>query len=161
MASQVKQDSELPAVPADNDSMNKSLAAGSSGSLLAGQVKLDSELPAVPAGNDSMNESLAAGFSGPLLLVGCAQPVPGQTKQSGTEAILRALDLAASGVRVLHPSGQRGEWLHKCFIATQLGVGAKTWKHFKKTQAARIELDDQHQWVRLKDHGPADVEGGS
>ena len=102
-------------------------------------------------GTDSYDLAAADAPTGPLLMVGvCTEPVPGQTKQMASAAIMLALEQAAVGVQVLHPRGQRGEWLHKCFIATQLRLGSRSWRFFKKSHAADIELDKQHEWVRLK-----------
>ena len=50
---------------------------------------------------------------------------------------------------VLEKPGQRGAWLNKRFIATELNAGGKTWKFFKRHYAEIIELDEEQQWVRL------------
>ena len=84
------------------------------------------------------------------LVVGCSRPVPGQTSQEAFDRIMGALRSAAGGQQVLHLQGQQGEWLHKCFIATQLDVGKRTWRAFKKKYQEDIELDTQQQWVRLR-----------
>ena len=84
-----------------------------------------------------------------LWVVGCATSVPGRTKEQGAQVILDALCRAAQGEAVLEKPGQRGAWLNKRFIATELNAGGKTWKFFKRHYAEIIELDEEQQWVRL------------
>ena len=89
-----------------------------------------------------------------LLVAGTARPVPGRTKEEGARIILDALQRAREGQLVLRSRGQESEWLHKCFINSDLDVGRATWKYFKQTHAAAIELDDSQQWVRLRPPRP-------
>ena len=89
-----------------------------------------------------------------LLVAGTARPVPGRTKEEGACIILDALQRAKEGQLVLRRRGQAAEWLHKCFINSDLDVGRATWKYFKQTHAAVIELDDSQQWVRLRPQLP-------
>ena len=84
------------------------------------------------------------------IAAGCASPVPGRTALEAHQVLMAALRRAAEGHQVLHPQGQQGAWLHKCFVATQLGIGTASWKSFKKQRASDIELDPQQQWVRLR-----------
>ena len=85
-----------------------------------------------------------------LWVVGTATSVPGRTKEQGAQVILDALGRAAQGDDVFPEApGQDGAWLNKRFIATQLNVGLKTWKFFKRTYAEMIVLDEEQQWVRL------------
>ena len=86
----------------------------------------------------------------PIVVAGCASPVPGRTVEHGAAVIMAALREASFGRPVLHHCGQENEWLHRCFIATQFNVGAKTWKFFKKCYNDEIEFDEQQQWVRLR-----------
>ena len=51
---------------------------------------------------------------------------------------------------MLETPGQRGAWLNKHFIATELNAGDKTWKFFKRHYGEIIELDEEQQWVRLR-----------
>ena len=85
-----------------------------------------------------------------VVLAGTAWSVPGRTREDGAAIAMEALQRAAGGHRVLDPAGQRLGWLHRCFLASQLGVGAKTWKHFKRVYTNEIELDGTQQWVRLR-----------
>ena len=85
-----------------------------------------------------------------LWVVGTATSVPGQTREQGAQVILDALRRAAQGENVFPETpGQRGAWLNKRFIATELNAGGKTWKFFKRQYAEIIELDEEQQWVRL------------
>ena len=85
-----------------------------------------------------------------LWVVGTATSVPGQTREQGAQVILDALRRAAQGENVFPETpGQRGAWLNKRFIATELNAGLKTWKFFKRNYAEMIELDEEQQWVRL------------
>ena len=59
------------------------------------------------------------------------------------------LQIEGPGGHFASKSGE-GAWLHKCFVATQLGIGKASWKSFKKQRASDIELDPQQQWVRLR-----------
>ena len=93
-----------------------------------------------------------------LLLAGTAQPVPGRTKVDGARIIMNTLQRASEGQPVLRRRGQRSEWLHKCFLSSDLDIGRATWKYFKQTHADAIELDDSQQWVRLR-HPLPDEEG--
>ena len=83
-------------------------------------------------------------------VVGTATSVPGRTKQEGAQIIVDALHLAAQGEAVLKKAGQKGAWLNKCFIKTELNVGDKSWKFFKVHHGEIIELDKEQQWVRLR-----------
>ena len=83
-------------------------------------------------------------------MAGTARPIPGRTKEEGACIILDALQRAKEGQLVLRPRGQAAEWLHKCFISSDLDVGRASWKYFKQTHAADIELDASQQWVRLR-----------
>ena len=85
-----------------------------------------------------------------LWVVGCATSVPGRTKEQGAQIIVDALHRAAQGEAVLK-AGQKGAWLHKCFIKTELNVGDKSWKFFKMHYGEIIELDEEQQWVKLRD----------
>ena len=89
-----------------------------------------------------------------VILAGTARPVPGRTRDDGASVAMDALQRAAAGGRVLDPAGQCRDWLHKCFLASQLNVGARTWKHFKRVHADDIELDETQQWVRLRPSAP-------
>ena len=85
-----------------------------------------------------------------LWVVGTATSVPGQTREQGAQVILDVLGQAAQGEDVFPETpGQRGAWLNKRFIATELNAGLKTWKFFKRNYAEMIELDEEQQWVRL------------
>ena len=85
-----------------------------------------------------------------VVLAGTAWSIPGRTREDGAAIAMEALRRAAGGHRVLDPAGQRLDRLHRCFLASQLGVGARTWKYFKRVYANEIELDDTQQWVRLR-----------
>ena len=85
-----------------------------------------------------------------FLLVGTARSVPGRTVEDGMDIIWDALVRAARGEKVLDSPGQDLDWLHRRFLATQLNVGTRTWKRFKRRYAEQIELDDMQQWVRLR-----------
>ena len=85
-----------------------------------------------------------------LLLVGSARHVPGRSTAEAHSQLMDALKAAAAGEQVLHPRGQSGPWLHKCFVASQLDIGKATWKSFKRQWAEEIELDVEQQWVRLR-----------
>ena len=85
-----------------------------------------------------------------LWAAGCATPVPGQTKEQSGQIIVNALHRAAAGMAVLATAGQKGAWLNKCFIKSQLNVGEKSWKFFKVHHGEIIELDKEQQWVRLR-----------
>ena len=89
-------------------------------------------------------------MAGRIVLAGAAQPIPGRTKEEGARIVLDALRHAMEGLQVLHLEGQQREWLHRRFIASQLGVGLGQWKHFKRVHASEIELDGLQQWVRLR-----------
>ena len=85
-----------------------------------------------------------------LWVVGTANSVPGRTKEQGAQVILDVLGQAARGEDVFPETpGQRGAWLNRRFIASELHAGLKTWKFFKRNYAERIELDEEQQWVRL------------
>ena len=86
----------------------------------------------------------------PVILVGTATQIPGRTTAEAHSVLMSALRAAAAGEQVLHPQGQQGAWLHKCFIASQLNIGRTTWKSFKRQWANDIELDQEQQWVRLR-----------
>ena len=73
-------------------------------------------------------------------------------EESG-QIIVNALHRAAAGMAVLETAGQKGAWLNKCFIKTQLNVGEKSWKFFKRHYEEIIELDEKQQWVRLRASG--------
>ena len=116
-------------------------------------------LPSSPARGmgEEWNAAVMLGESGDrpaappqFLLVGTGRSIPGRTSEDGACAIMSALHAAAEGEQVLHPSGQRSGWLHKRFLFSQLGIGLGTWKHFKRTRAAEIELDKSQLRVRLK-----------
>ena len=87
-------------------------------------------------------------------VVGTATSVPGRTKEQGAQIIVDSLHRAAQGEAVLEKPGQRGAWLNKRFIATELNAGDKTWKFFKRHYGEIIELDEEQQWVRLRGLAP-------
>ena len=94
----------------------------------------------------SAADSTGSGF----LLVGTATSVPGASVTQMHASLMEALHSAAEGRQVLNTSGQEGPWLNKRFIASQLQIGHRTWKRFKKEFADRIDLDYEQQWVRLR-----------
>ena len=75
-----------------------------------------------------------------LVLVGPAASIPQRTNTESAETIMKALRRASGGQQILYGRGQAGEWLRKEFIKTQLVVGQKSWKSFKKTHKDAIEL---------------------
>ena len=88
-----------------------SVAAGSSSPQEPGRVYKDA------------GSGLQTATSCGIVLAGTAWSIPGRTKEEGAFVAMEALRYATEGRQVLHPSGQQREWLHRRFIASELGVG--------------------------------------
>ena len=70
--------------------------------------------------------------------------------EDGKDIIWDALVRAARREKLLDMPGVDLDWLHRRFLCTQLNVGTRTWKRFKRRYAEQIELDDTQQWVRRR-----------